>query len=804
VPVSRFWLQWTWRDFRSRWAQILATALVLAVGVGGFAGLRSLEQWRVDSANESLAALKAHDLRIDLVDGTFVSRGRLQDVLEGVSGDAIAAAQERLVALSQLEVTDGGEAVIVPARLVGAPGKLGSEPVDTVATTAGARGPVILDQSFASYHELPVSGRLRIAGLGRIPYQGVGVSPQYFVIVDEGGISGAESSLAVVYVPLADAQRAAGRPGFVNQLLIRTRPGSDVEELERSVRQELASALPGKPVTITRADQEPSTRIILRDAHNDQKTYTVFAVLLLLGAALAAFNLVGRVVEAQRREIGIGMALGAERSLLARRPLLLALQIGVLGALLGLPVGIGLAELIKGLLRDAQPLPVYASTFPAGLYAQATALALAIPLLAAALPVRHAIRVQPVEAIRAGYRAAKGSSGAARLMRGLHPPGGALAQLPLRNLARSPRRTAMTLIGLGAVMTAVVGVFGMVDSIGNAAERSEAEARAGAPNRLDVTLSGLEPSQGGTVRRVASTRGVSDAEPGLTVPATVRGGSESLDVALSFVDPDSALWHPTLERGEFSGSGIVLAEKAAEDLGVGLGDTVTLRHPRRQGDATTLTDTRVSVSGIHANPIRAFAYMDRGEASSLGLGGVANELVLVPNAGTPAAAIQRELFGQPGVASAQPASAAADALEATVESYSGAIQMVIFITLGLGLLVAFTSASVSIDERRREYATMFAFGVPLPTGLRVAVVESVVTGVLGTLLGLGVGLAVADWIVASLLSETFPDLGFETTLTAGSIAITVLVGVGAVALAPLLAFRRMRRMNIPSTLRVME
>ena len=49
------------------------------------------------------------------------------------------------------------------------------------------------------------------------------------------------------------------------------------------------------------------------DIEGDQRLYDIFAVLILAGAAFAAFNLAGRIVEAQRREIGIGMALGVPR-----------------------------------------------------------------------------------------------------------------------------------------------------------------------------------------------------------------------------------------------------------------------------------------------------------------------------------------------------------------------------------------------------------------------------------------------------------------------------------------------------------
>ena len=53
----------------------------------------------------------------------------------------------------------------------------------------------------------------------------------------------------------------------------------------------------------------------------------IFAALLLGAAAFAAFNLISRTIEAQRREIGIGMALGVNPGALARRPLLLGGQV---------------------------------------------------------------------------------------------------------------------------------------------------------------------------------------------------------------------------------------------------------------------------------------------------------------------------------------------------------------------------------------------------------------------------------------------------------------------------------------------
>lgn len=62
----------------------------------------------------------------------------------------------------------------------------------------------------------------------------------------------------------------------------------------------------------------------------------------------------------------------------------------------------------------------------------------------------------------------------------------------------------------------------------------------------------------------------------------------------------------------------------------------------------------------------------------------------------------------------------------------------------------------------------------------------------------------AAWIVSSLLPQVVPHLGIEPELTGASVIVTLVVGIVALTIAPLFTYRRMRRMDIPSTLRVMK
>jgi putative ABC transport system permease protein len=196
--------------------------------------------------------------------------------------------------------------------------------------------------------------------------------------------------------------------------------------------------------------------------------------------------------------------------------------------------------------------------------------------------------------------------------------------------------------------------------------------------------------------------------------------------------------------------------------------------------------------------------MDSSDAEMMNLAGVTNSVVVQPRPGTSIADLERSLFGQPGVASVQPVREYTNTIRKEIDRFLGILTVVEAAVLLLALLIAFNSASINADERARDHATMFAFGLPTPKVLRMNIVESGVVGVLGTLVGLGVGWLLLDWLVQSLIPETFPDLSITTFVSTRTLLVALVLGVAVVALAPVFTYRKLRRMDISSTLRVME
>jgi putative ABC transport system permease protein len=809
----RFWLRWSLRDLRQRWLLVLTLAAVVALATGVSAGLGSMETWRVRSNDASFGLLRMHDLRVSLAAEGSVEAGALATAVAAIPHSRlIAGTQERLIIPTQVDASVPGGSVLVPGKLVGVPLAGPASGIDTRFTQKGrelrpsdtGNAVAVVEGNFGDHHGLPIPTVARIAGGRRLRVVGQVLQPEQFLVTRPGADFGAEAGYAVLYTSLATVQTLSGREGQVNELVLRLVPGADPSAVESELRQSFAERLSDIGVTFTPRADEDVHRVLYEDARSDQQMIDIFAWLLLAGAAFASFNLVTRVVESQRREIGIGMALGVAPARLAIRPLLFASEISLLGVLAGIGIGLVFNQIFRGSLQDLLALPVWTTPLLPGVYARAAALGLAVPLLAAAYPVARAVRVPPVDAIRVGSLTAAGA-GLAPLLERLRLPGSSLAKMPFRNLARTPRRTLMSLLGIAAVITILVALAGVFDSFNRALAASHDEALHGNPARMTATLATTSPSAGRVVRAIADSPAVAAAEATLVLPVTLRSRGTAFDATVELLDPASDVWRPRITSGDFTPArgGIVLATQAAEDLGLGVGDTVTLTHPVRTGPTSFRTSSSsVEVVALHANPLRGLTYMASGQARLFGLAGATNTVELRPRGSRET--LTRALLAIRGVASVEPGSAVPDAVRSYMDEFLAILRITQTVTLLLAVLIAFNTMSIATEERRREHATMLAFGTPPRSILRNAVVESALIGTLGTIVGLALGLAILGWIVNFVSADTYPELGLPITLSPGSIATAALVGIAAVGLSPLLDARRLRRMDIPSTLRVVE
>jgi putative ABC transport system permease protein len=206
------------------------------------------------------------------------------------------------------------------------------------------------------------------------------------VVKDGKAASLREETRSFFYAPLVQQERVGGLTYYV-------RAAGDPEPLFARIHSVVRGVDPALPVTELKTMRAQIGESLFVDRMVAALS-AAFGVLATLLAALGLYGVMAFAVALRTREIGIRMALGAERGDVMKMVLRDVAVLVALGVALGLPGGYGIGRVIESQLfglNARDPLT----------YATATATLLLASLLAGYVPARRATRVDPMVALRA-------------------------------------------------------------------------------------------------------------------------------------------------------------------------------------------------------------------------------------------------------------------------------------------------------------------------------------------------------------------------------------------------------------------
>jgi putative ABC transport system permease protein len=175
-------------------------------------------------------------------------------------------------------------------------------------------------------------------------------------------------------------------------VMVKAGRGVTTAALMLSLRQAVAAVDRGVPIQDVMTMNDRAADAMTRPRFH-ATTLGAFAAAALLLAAIGVYGVMSHAVSARLRELGIRVALGADRRQVMRLVLGQSLRLAAIGGLVGAIVALALGRLVRNLLFEVAP------TDPR-LMALAVGVLVAVAALAAFLPARRASTVDPIAVLR--------------------------------------------------------------------------------------------------------------------------------------------------------------------------------------------------------------------------------------------------------------------------------------------------------------------------------------------------------------------------------------------------------------------
>ena len=817
---------------KGRPTRSIMTVLSIVIGVMIMFGLNGMAPALKDifkSSTQSMALANV-DLYITRNDGSFFRQEYEGNVgaVDGVESTAAMVVQAVTLPVEHYQTPDGNDVSTI--QVYGIDTAVTDESFNVV--TAGGRrllegrklqpgdtGQVaLISEQFAEGLGIVLGDVVELPGAGGwTPFEVIGL------LDDPGLLLGSQQ----VFMPLGAAQDLLNKPSRINIIMGRYAEGSDARAIDGAVQ-----SIFGRGYKLSPLEGGADVWAALLEFIN--VIFTMFGLLTLAMAGLIMFNTFRTSVVERRRDIGMLRAVGAKRKVVMRTILYEGLILAGLGTVLGILIGFafaygaraGLSTIFESLMGN----PLGQPRFDAMTFGVAIVFGLGIPLVSTLLPARSASNITPLEAMRpltvaqeVAVRRSRLITGVISLVLGL---GGLLSgifqlmalgmllfllalgllgplmitpitsffnralvlvfgqegDLAAGNIARQPRRAAITATSLMISLAILIGLGGMLASVYGGALRfldsslrSDYIMMAGSLIVTNDTI-GAGPALAETVRRI----------PGVDELTTMRQidvlNEEGVGIRMIGIDPSgyariAGLSFLEGDESDFErlggGDAVIVNGRYASQFGVGEGDTVTL-----EGDHGAVGVEVAAVGLDYLNMKLPTIYID--QVALTREFGVRNDMFLLINSepGADQEKLEENLLAAtvsyPGVGVLS-----REQLRTSQEQVTQAGTIALNIMLALialpALLGLANALGINVIERTREIGMLRAVGARRRQIRRMIVAESLLLSLMGIGLGVLSGILLSFVMTGVIeffglhIPYSFPGVGVITAISVGLI-----------------------------------
>lgn len=522
----------------------------------------------------------------------------------------------------------------------------------------------------------------------------------------------------------------------------------------------------------------------------------VFPVFFLLVAALVCITTMTRMVEEERTQIGTMKALGYGNLAIMSKYLLYAGTAALLGCGLGVAVGSIIFPTIiwSGYSIIIALTPQLDIVFDVPLCTGVVVVYTATMLLVTWSCCRLSLREVPAELIRP-----KAPTSGKKIFLEYLPfweKFSFLNKVMWRNIFRYRQRLAMMLVGIGGCTALLVTGFGLGDSIMDIVSYQFEEVTV-----YDMSAqfsSGVDEDQ-----RLQFVENVSDfaSDVGFAHQSGAElltdDGIRNVYMVVPLGDMSAFFdFHSGNQKLAMPNTGEALVSVgAAEDMGISVGDMVTVRN----ADMQTL---QVKVSGIFDNNVYNYVILNDQTVRNAWNMNVEYQVAYlnVYDSYDPQAA-SAKVSDCDGVLSVMVSQQIANQVGSMLDALNLIVVTVVICAALLAVIVIYNLTNINIKERLREIATIKVLGFNAWESAMYVFKENLILSVMGSALGL-----IGGWfLLAFVMDQIKIDMvWFQARILPLSLLWSVVITVLVAVVVDVLLYFRLEKINMAEALKPVE
>jgi len=780
----------TLRDIKSNKGQYIAVLLVVVIGITMYnATLMSYE---------NLSHSVEYYYEEYRLPHLFVKLNKSSESIVSAAEriDGVAAAQGRLVLDVPMEIS--GYEGKIQARVVSVP-KSNDDALNRLYIDEGRyvsgdyRDTALVEKLFMEAHGLETGSTLYpIINGKRIELEAAGkaVSPEYiYPIPSARELMPDYERFTILYLEHGFMQQLFGYEGVVNEVVVQLKDEAYTEEVKKELEYTFKHY---GLISVGEREDQASYMMMDNELMGLESMGYSYPMIFLIIGSIVIYMLLLRLVDNQRSQIGVLMALGFTKRSILFHYLGYALFVGFTGSILGGLLGMWLGGSLTRYYLVFFNIPVLQIRTSLGVLAAGILMSVGFCGIAGYNAAKRVLRIAPAEAMRPVAPVEGKKWWGERLLPFL--AGLRISwRLTFRNMWRNKKRTLFTIFAIAMTVGIMISILMLLDSVDLLFDKAFGDSLS-----YDYKVTFTADMHQDIVNDLMEFREVTYAEPMAEYPFRMTNGWRQKETVVEGIRQKSDIYRLSDlngNRADVPGEGILLTEGLAKSLGVKVGDTISMEALYKPG-----TEHQVTVKGLVEQYMGGSGFMEVGALNrAMKEGSTISSALIKVRYGSES--FIKELEGMPYVQSVKEPDDMVKQYYEYMDLMYAMIGVIITMSCIMGFAIIYNTTTISIMERRRELASLRIMGFSNKQVSELIFNENTAVSILGLVVGMPLGRAIGAQIIAFYPEDvmSLPLVVFPKTYVLAAITVALFV-----VLAQLANMRRISRMDLVEVMKSRE